>query len=264
MGGFYWSIHVRTVDVSALEQTLAEWARTKGKQAWLSPPRGDWTSIYPQGYGELDLLDILPGRHREDILALLVHDDDVFCYWYYCAGQLLDRYNSRPDYFGEDHTDEGDASGHPEVFQPLLRPEQVKSLREILETNSTPDQSVREAGQDLPEQINSFHDVIDRLKKLLQNPEEMKNFMKSHPELLSSYGDKFKSFTSLEALIHSPEMTNLTMKIAETFFLEQRLDRTAQPHRQKLPDMPRKLPDKYLFAIERMEDFAGLFRAKRI
>jgi len=35
------------------------------------------------------------------VLHVVVHDDDIFCYFFYRGGRLVDRYNSFPDYFAE-------------------------------------------------------------------------------------------------------------------------------------------------------------------
>jgi hypothetical protein len=63
----------------------------------------------------------------------MVHDD-IFAYSFYRGGQLLDQYNSCPDYFDDDFGEEeaGPSGGHPEVFRDLLGDEGLEGLRELL------------------------------------------------------------------------------------------------------------------------------------
>jgi hypothetical protein len=65
---------------------------------------------------------------------LIVHDDDVFFYYFYRNGQLIDRYNSWPDSFEEVSEDEKQqCQGRPELFQNLLRkPESLNKLKILL------------------------------------------------------------------------------------------------------------------------------------
>ena len=69
----------------------------------------------------------------------MVHDDDIFAYWFYRNGQLLDSYNSCPDFFegiNDVHVSEQeklDARGRPELFQDLLKePDALNRLKELL------------------------------------------------------------------------------------------------------------------------------------
>ena len=69
---------------------------------WLGPALGGWIGVYPQLYGQDStvaqrLARKLPG----ELFNLMVYDDDVFAYDYYCAGKRVDQYCSRPDFFGE-------------------------------------------------------------------------------------------------------------------------------------------------------------------
>ncbi|GHT41272.1 hypothetical protein FACS189443_2810 [Planctomycetales bacterium] len=44
---------------------------------------------------------ILSEKFQTDVINIDIHDDDVFCYWYFCNGEEIDSFNSCPDYFGE-------------------------------------------------------------------------------------------------------------------------------------------------------------------
>src|SRR5436853_7740909 len=44
----------------------------------------------------------------------MVHDSDIACYWLFDKGQLLDEYNSCPDYFGGG--EEGPSGGKTDIL----------------------------------------------------------------------------------------------------------------------------------------------------
>ena len=53
-------------------------------------------------------------------IAFLLQDSDVLSYWYFDSGELADRYNSCPDYFGEATSEDMAAVGNPEALASLL------------------------------------------------------------------------------------------------------------------------------------------------
>jgi hypothetical protein len=56
------------------------------------------------------------------VLAFLVHDSEVACYWLYTQGELRDEYNSYPGYFDEAVVTEGPSGGDAEVLAALCCP----------------------------------------------------------------------------------------------------------------------------------------------
>ena len=64
---------------------------------------------------------------------LLVHDDDFFVYEYYRDGKLVDRFNSRPDYFAPVSASEArKLRGRPETFGHLAGSGDIFALKSML------------------------------------------------------------------------------------------------------------------------------------
>ncbi len=96
----------------------------------------------------LEFIPTVPGRRSDfgvaselarglkgELIAMLVHDDDVFAYNYYRDGRRLDQYNSIPDYFGEPISEQErlELSGRPETFAHLASdPGKFAAVRERL------------------------------------------------------------------------------------------------------------------------------------
>ncbi len=99
MGGFYGSVQVRGEDREAVRAALEELARKK-RRFLLGPPLDGWIGVYPSGHGQdFRVARALARRLPGELIAMLVHDDDVFAYEYYRDGRLIDQYDSIPDYF---------------------------------------------------------------------------------------------------------------------------------------------------------------------
>jgi hypothetical protein len=127
MGGFYGSVQVRGEDRVALRVVLEGMARSNKHRFWLGPALGGWIGVYPILRGQdpsvaPDLARRLPG----ELFDLMVYDDDVFAYGYYRDGKRVDRYSSRPDYFGAlPERERKSLRGRPETFAHLaIDPEQ--------------------------------------------------------------------------------------------------------------------------------------------
>src|ERR1700677_2244674 len=103
MGGHYGSIHVRTDDAEAVQSAAFKIAREKNVRFLVAPAIKGWVSVFPWNNGvdpavSERLATLLPDA---DVIHGMVHDDDVFAYWYYQNGELKDLYNSCPNYFDE-------------------------------------------------------------------------------------------------------------------------------------------------------------------
>ena len=122
MGAFFDSIHVRTENSDLVQNALEQLAKEKDYKFLLGPTLNGWVSIFPNEIGRKQMISeeiakIVPN----DAFHLMVHDDDIFFYYFYRDGQPIDRYNSCPDYFEEVSEDEiKHCQGHPELFQDLL------------------------------------------------------------------------------------------------------------------------------------------------
>jgi WD40 repeat protein len=121
MGGFYGSVQVKTTDRDRVRSALEELARSSGRFL-LGPVLNGWVGVYPEGGGQdFDVARDLAQRLGGELIASLVHDDDIFAYEYHRDGELVDQYNSIPDYFGEEvsEAERQELAGRPETMAHL-------------------------------------------------------------------------------------------------------------------------------------------------
>lgn len=138
MGASYGSILIRTENSGKVRKALDEVAKADGCRFLLGPPIDGWISAFPDDSGQSDKTSIEIAKHLpDDIFHLLVHDDDIFAYYFYRNGQLVDHYNSCPDYFQKVSADEKQqCQGRPELFKDLLtKPGSLDKLKTLLKTN---------------------------------------------------------------------------------------------------------------------------------
>jgi hypothetical protein len=134
MGAFYGSIHVRTADRANVLAAAEKLAR-KDTRLLIGPALRGWVALYPSGNGQDERLGrLLAKRVPGDVIQVIVHDDDIFAYCYYRDGKLIDRYNSRPDYFGAvSDREKAKVRGRPEKLAHLLvDPARAETLRQLL------------------------------------------------------------------------------------------------------------------------------------
>jgi hypothetical protein len=119
MGSFISNIHIRDAEVGAVTQAVR---RCGMAPAYLSAGAGSWISVYPNEADQKDarLASIAAEISRTTAaptFVFMVHDSDIFLYWLFDHGELIDSYNSNPGYFdGAAHAPEG---GRPELIAPL-------------------------------------------------------------------------------------------------------------------------------------------------
>jgi hypothetical protein len=125
MGLFCVNFHFRTTDDRALSEALNRRGVTRYR---VVPAKNGWTALYEERASEQDDTRIrdLAGGVSGDLhvaaIAFLVHDSDIACYWLFDNGQLLDEYNSDPDYFGDSDGPPSPSGGRPEVLLRYCRP----------------------------------------------------------------------------------------------------------------------------------------------
>jgi hypothetical protein len=125
MGLFCANFHFRTDDDKALTTALK---RRKVTAHRIVPAKKGWTTLYEEVASQQDEERIreLAGGLSKDLkvpaVAFMVHDSDIACYWLYDNGQLLDEYNSCPDYFEGGDEPSGPSGGQPDVFLRYCRP----------------------------------------------------------------------------------------------------------------------------------------------
>jgi hypothetical protein len=123
MGHFYLNITLR----GPARTHIIEELTLQGRVACLSPTTDRDTVIYDEAFDDQDedaaheLTAHLTTAFNCLGLIALNHDDDIFCYWLYDSGTLLDSYNSTPSFFDPDARDTlpsgGDVNVLCQVFQ---------------------------------------------------------------------------------------------------------------------------------------------------
>jgi hypothetical protein len=143
MGAFIVNVHVRTEDregLAAAVRALAEGG------CWVTAPKDGWATVYEERASGQDdawirrLGTHLSGRLGTSAVAFLVHDSDFLCYWLFEHGEVVDEFNSCPDYFDEDDGPKGGrtAGGRPEVLLRFCKPgSRPRDLRRVLELAPT-------------------------------------------------------------------------------------------------------------------------------
>jgi hypothetical protein len=119
MGSFIVNVNVRAND----RQAVATKLKAQNVQAaWVTGAKNGWITIYDEGASTQD-----EGRIREltrkvsadlktSAIALLVHDSDFLCYWLFDDGQMIDEFNSCPEYFDDSMSDDPLLGGKPDVL----------------------------------------------------------------------------------------------------------------------------------------------------
>src|SRR5262249_14214418 len=135
MGAFFGSSHFRTADRDAVQRILEDHAKKKDARFLLGPLLNGWVTVYPFQHGQDEALaKALAKRLSCDSVHVMVHDDDIFCYWFFRGGKLVDQFNSRPDYFEEVSARTREKNrGRPELFDDLLDSDEARQeMREVL------------------------------------------------------------------------------------------------------------------------------------
>src|SRR5262245_44835179 len=121
MGLFCVNLHFRTTD----EQGLSAALKNQGVANYhVLPAKNGWVTLYEERASMQDdewLQELASGLSQElqvPAIAFLVHDSDVACYWLFDDGQLLDQFNSCPDYFDDGALGRGQSQlgGQPDVL----------------------------------------------------------------------------------------------------------------------------------------------------
>jgi hypothetical protein len=134
MGSFYGSVQIKGADRNAIKSVVEKLASKQELRFLIGPDLGGWVGVYPADHGQDTrtghaIARKLPG----EVFHLLVHDDDFFVYEYYRDGKLVDRFNSRPDYFAPVSASEArKLRGRPETFAHLAPSGDVVALKSML------------------------------------------------------------------------------------------------------------------------------------
>ncbi|MDR2706832.1 MAG: hypothetical protein LBC02_13715 [Planctomycetaceae bacterium] len=140
MGTFFDSIHIRCEQIEALVDRMSDWA--KGRFSYiLTPPSDGWISLFLDENGiMIDDIDDeiclkLSQYCNSLVLKIKEHDSDVFYYTCFFNGNVIDSFDSCPDYFENVTNDEKNKlHGKPERWVDLLGfSVEVNELREVLD-----------------------------------------------------------------------------------------------------------------------------------
>lgn len=212
MGGFYDSIHVRTESYDLVRNTLTELAKRKGDKFYLAPVINGWVSLFPSNYWQESLACDISKQTDTDVLQTMVYDDDIFRYLYYRGGELIDEYNSQPDYFGEEVSakERKRLKGRPEVFRELVgSKDKVKKIRKILKPTSFLDKI--QVPDEIKEIDKKFKSLSKSINSSVNNPNAMLEFLEKNPEL---FKDETKSLAK-EAVSRGVKLTEEIQKFLE-------------------------------------------------
>jgi hypothetical protein len=159
MGLFCVNFHLRATD----ERSVADAMSRRGITRFhVVPAKTGWTALYEERASEQDdqwILQLGRGLSEElqvAVIAFLVHDSDIACYWLFDNGQLLDEYNSDPSYFDSD-TDgpPSPSGGRTEILVRYCRP----GIRQAELAAILAEEAVQEA--------TFAEEIIDRLARVL-------------------------------------------------------------------------------------------------
>lgn len=133
MGGHYGSVQVRSNDHDRVKTVAEQVAREKQIHVLVAPPSNGWIALFPENNGQDESVGRAVAEQLDaEVLNLLVHDDDIFAYWFYRGRRVIDSYWSTPGYFGEENRErEENMAGNPELFRPLIG-DKVGELAELL------------------------------------------------------------------------------------------------------------------------------------
>jgi hypothetical protein len=106
------------------EGPVEEETETGARRFLVGPALDGWVSILPSA----DLPEQLATAQRiseelhAPVVVLNLHNGDVFYYWVFRNGDLVDQYDSNPDYFGEPRSPQEleAVRGHPARWAELL------------------------------------------------------------------------------------------------------------------------------------------------
>lgn len=267
MGNFLGSAHVKIDSNTILKAYLSKLAPQEKFECYISPPINGWVGIFRDQFGQIPLGESLAKQFNNDIVDVMVHDDDVFCYWYHKNGRLVDSFNSCPDYFGEAEEEADSLRGNPEIFNGLLNSsKKLVQLKQVLKQ--------RNITQDCPDSSNQFQNMINisnKLKDLMKTPEKLIQLALNNDHSLL---DKFKSLvgqipenqisqeTIVKLMERKPELLQEIMgQIITTVMKQPDLLLKSTPKNKNVKSAS-KLPDtqgnKYLFASMQLQDFAEI------
>src|SRR5262249_41361194 len=112
---------------------------------WVTTPKDGWATVYDEESSNQDDARIrqlgadLSRRLDTTATAFLIHDSDFLCYWLFDRGEIVDEFNSCPDYF-DDGPGSGETttvSGRPEVLLRFCKPgSKLRDVKKVLQAET--------------------------------------------------------------------------------------------------------------------------------
>jgi Ankyrin repeats (3 copies) len=103
MGAFFTNCNVRTTDTAKCAKVLKS---SSGFRVLVTDSKNGWVTVYDEESESQDinvlrrLAKKLSAELNTVAIGILVHDSDIFQYLIYENGELVDQFDSKPDYFG--------------------------------------------------------------------------------------------------------------------------------------------------------------------
>ena len=122
MGASFTNLQIRNTSSKAILAALPKLMEGRG---YVSSQKGGWVTVYSEAMDEQgDETKRLAGELskvlKTEVFGFQVFDSDIAMYWLYRNGEMLDEFNSSPDYFeGEKDEEAGGSGGNPEIVLPL-------------------------------------------------------------------------------------------------------------------------------------------------
>jgi hypothetical protein len=135
MGLFYTNIILYKVQ----RENIIDFLNWENRVSYLSPTISDCTVIYDQGTEDQDtdvlreLTEKVTRKLKCRGLASLVHDSDLYLYWLYDNGKLIDTYNSLPGYFDDEEQPIPKGGNAKKLCSAFDKTESLLEVRDIFE-----------------------------------------------------------------------------------------------------------------------------------
>ena len=192
MGSFFGTIYLQLSDRDKARAAIEATARAKGCRFYMAPPHDGWIAAYPNGSGQDESISrYLATKTSAIVLHVIVHDDDVFCYYLRREGKQLEKFNSWPHYFDE-------AEG--EAARPKRRAVKPKHIYDLLPNPADRPKLEAIFARDPHEGLPLASDSLAQFAALLRLPHECT----SYEYLKQGETEAIEDFESFE---HFPDIT---------------------------------------------------------
>jgi len=126
MGAFFVNYHVRSDSTARVCKALGPLIKAG---AYVSPTKNGWVTVYEKSSDEQDdeiirrIGSELSNTLKTAVISFLVHDSDIAIYWFFRSGELVDEFNSAPDYYEKaSKAERARTHGNADLLLPLCVP----------------------------------------------------------------------------------------------------------------------------------------------